>query len=140
MTKGEKISRNEFLKQIGFKGTALLAVYGMSNACTTDGGVTPASLTIDLADAANAKLKTAGGYVIKDNVVVAKNAAGNYIAATLICSHDKLKQIIFSNDEWYCTAHGARFTQSGGGLNNEARKGLTIYKTALVGTVLTVTK
>jgi cytochrome b6-f complex iron-sulfur subunit len=139
MTLEEKINRNEFLKKMGFKGASLLAVYGLGSACaSTD--VTASLLTLNLTDAANSKLLTAGGYIIKNNVIVAKNKAGNYIATSLICSHEDLKEMTFRNEEWYCTAHAGRFAQNGSGLNKEGNKGTPVYKTTLVGDVLTITK
>ncbi|UTA66827.1 ubiquinol-cytochrome c reductase iron-sulfur subunit [Emticicia sp. 21SJ11W-3] len=136
----EKINRNQFLKQVGFTGTALFALYTASS-CKNETGVTPISsngITIDLTDAAYANLKKEGGYVIKSGIVIARYN-GNYVAATLTCSHEGRQQITFQNKEWYCTAHGARFDTSGKGLNSEGRAGLTVYKTAVSGNTLTIT-
>ncbi len=140
MTLEEKINRNEFLKKLGFRGASLLAVYGLGSACTTDDAVGASLLTLNLTDAANAKLLTIGGYVIKSNVIVAKNKAGQYIATSLICSHEDLKEMTFRNEEWFCTAHNGRFAQNGAGLNKEGNKGTPVYKTTLVGDILTITK
>ncbi len=111
---------------------------------TTPGTPTPTTpstnvlLTVDLTTAGAAKLKSNGGYIIKNNIVVAKNLNGEYVAATLICSHDLLKQIVFKNDEYYCTAHAARFDQSGKGLNSKGKKGLKIYGTSVNGSILSI--
>lgn len=136
----EKINRNKFLKQVGFMGTALFALYTASS-CKNETGVSPLSSTglkIDLTDAAFANLKKEGGYVIKSGVVIARYN-GNYVAATLTCSHEGRQQITFQNTEWYCTAHGARFDTNGRGLNSEGRAGLTVYKTAVSGNILSIT-
>lgn len=142
MTQETKISRNNFLKQMGFSGAALFALYTLDS-CKSS-GVEPSPLTspitLDLNATANANLKKDGGYVITGDVVVARVNATTYIAATLVCSHEGLKQMTFKSNEWYCTAHGARFDQSGKGLNSEAKAGLTVYKTALSGTNLTVSQ
>lgn len=136
---GSSISRNEFLKQMGFKGAALMALYTL-NACESE-GVSPQPLTadivIDLSATANATLKTNGGYVVNSGVVIARYQ-DQYIAATLTCSHEGQRQIVFRTSEWYCTAHGARFDTSGKGLNSEGRAGLTVYATQLSGNTLTV--
>jgi cytochrome b6-f complex iron-sulfur subunit len=139
MNQEEKINRNEFLKKIGFSGAALFAIYTLDS-CTNDSAVTPAgtTITLDLTTTANAKLKTSGNYVINNGVVIANNN-GTYIAATLTCSHEGKQEITFKNGEWYCTAHGARFSTTGSGLNTEGKKGLTIYKTTLTGNILTLT-
>ena len=72
--------------------------------------------------------------------MVVANNNGNYIAATLTCSHEGRKEITFRNGEWYCTAHGARFDTAGKGLNNDGKKGLTVYTTSLSGNILTINK
>ncbi|WP_028524726.1 QcrA and Rieske domain-containing protein [Runella limosa] len=140
MTQNEKIKRNEFLKKLGFSGAALFALYTLDS-CQNESNVAPLTgdITVDLADASNAQLKTNGGYVIKNGVVIARVNATTYIAATLTCSHEGKTQITFRNNEWYCTAHGARFDQTGKGLNTEGKKGLKIYQTTLLNSTLTVT-
>ncbi len=138
MTTTEKIDRNGFLKQLGFAGASLFALYTLDS-CKNESAVTPSgNITIDLSSAANAALKNNGGFVVNSGVVIA-NFNGSYIAATLTCSHEQQKQITFKNNEWYCTAHGARYTPTGTGLNSEGRNNLTIYKTSLSGTIITVT-
>jgi nitrite reductase/ring-hydroxylating ferredoxin subunit len=137
MTLEEKINRNEFLKKMGFAGSSLFALYTLDSCKTAD--VLPSGgITLDLSAASNAPLKTNGGYVITSGVVVA-NHNGKYIAATVTCSHEDLKQVIFKNGEWFCTAHDARFSTTGAGLNKEASKGLKVYATSLSGTTLSVT-
>lgn len=133
----EKISRNNFLRQIGFGGASLMAIYGLDS-CLNENSISPAGdLTIDLTTAQYAKLKTSGTYMVVNKIVVA-NYNGSYIAATLTCSHEGKNQIIFQNKEWYCTAHGARFDSAGKGLNSNGGKGLTVYQTALLGDILTI--
>ncbi|MBA4849231.1 ubiquinol-cytochrome c reductase iron-sulfur subunit [Emticicia sp. BO119] len=137
----EKINRNKFLKQLGFTGAALFALYTTESCKNEAAGVTPlpsSGLTLDLTDSSYANLKKTGGYIIKSGIVVA-NYNGNYIAATLTCSHEGRQQITFQSNQWYCTAHGARFDVTGKGLNSEGKKGLTIYQVSLSGNTLTIT-
>jgi cytochrome b6-f complex iron-sulfur subunit len=145
MNNQERINRNEFLKNLGLKGAALVAVYCGSNglsSCQNDSGVTPltADIVLDLTDTKYAALKTNNGYVVltSQNVVVARTSAGTYVAVTLICSHEQRKEIMYRSGEFYCTAHGARFDNAGKGLNTEGKKGLTVYATSLSGTTLTI--
>ena len=99
----------------------------------------PVAGIVELREAIAAKLKTENALTYPaSGVVVAKDSSGNYVAATQTCTHEGNKQITLKNNEWYCTAHGARFSLSGSGLNSEGSKGLTIYKTALTGTTLRV--
>lgn len=98
-----------------------------------------AKITIDLKSTTYAKLNTLGGYLVVSNTyVVALSKTGKYIAATVTCSHEPKKRIVYSNEEWYCTDHGARFSLAGKGLNSNGSKGLTIYKTATDGNTLVI--
>lgn len=135
----EKINRNDFLKKIGFSGASLFALYTLDS-CTVDNPIKPLDpIVLDLNAASNSALKNNGGYVIAQGIVIAKQN-GAYIAATLTCSHEDKNQILFKNNEWYCTAHGARFDTNGKGLNGEGKKGLTVYKTSLAGNLLTISE
>lgn len=98
-----------------------------------------AKVTIDLKSATYAKLNTLGGYLVLSNTyVIALSKTGKFIAATVTCTHEPKKRVIYSNEEWYCTDHGARFSLTGSGLNSKGSKGLTIYKTATDGNTLII--
>lgn len=133
------MNRKEFLSRLGM-GAAFVLTTGCLGSCKKD-TVTPQNkdFTLDLTDNAYAPLKNNGGYVITNDVVVARTLDGNYAAATVICSHEQQKCISYtSNNEWECAAHGARFSLNGGGLNSKGGKGLKTYQTALNGTTLRV--
>ena len=100
--------------------------------------VTKDLLTLDLSLTANSNLKKIGGYIRQNNILVALIATDTYAAVTQICSHEGRKEIVLQNGEFYCTAHGARYTTKGIGLNSDGRNGLTIYKTTLDGNTLHV--
>ncbi|WP_159476708.1 Rieske 2Fe-2S domain-containing protein [Dyadobacter sp. 3J3] len=136
------IDRHQFLRKLGFGGASLAAVYFGAHlqSCTND-RVTPAptNLTVDLTASGNAALKTNGGYIIKDGVVIARSNTGAYIAATLTCSHEGKNQITYQTDHFYCTAHGAKYDNTGKGLNSEGKNGIAVYTTTLTGNILTIT-
>jgi cytochrome b6-f complex iron-sulfur subunit len=141
------MERRQFLESLGI-GAAFVLTATCLQSCKSDnaGGVTPTTptggldFTLNLDDAANASLKTNGGYVIANGVVVAKDKDGKFVAATQTCSHQGFKLVVFdgAKNEFNCSQHGARFSTAGAGLNSEASKGLTVYKTALTGSSLRV--
>lgn len=141
--KQEIISRNTFLRKMGFGSAAMMALLctGELTSCTNE-AVGPAAgsvdFTIDLTATANNALTKNGGYIIQNNIVIAKTSLGTYAAVTLICSHEQQKQVMYRTDRFYCTAHGAEFDNAGKGLNTDGKKGLTAYKTELTGTTLRV--
>jgi nitrite reductase/ring-hydroxylating ferredoxin subunit len=146
------MERKEFLKSIG-AGAALAVTFSCLGSCLKEEldpmaedtsspangpTTTGTSFTIDLSASDASKLQNNGGYIIKNNVVVAKNLEGKYVAATVVCSHEFKKKVVFKNNEFFCGEHNARFDQNGKGLNADGRKGLKIYTTSLNGNILTV--
>jgi Rieske Fe-S protein len=135
------MNRKKFLSTIGL-GAAFALTASCLGSCkktaTTPNG--PVDFTLDLTLPSNAALANNGGYVISNGCVIAKTIIGGYAAATQICSHEGKTQVTFdaTNNNWYCTAHGARFSIIGEGLNSNGSNGLTIYKTALTGNILRV--
>lgn len=145
INKEEAISRTKFLKSIGLSGAALFAATyctGTLTSCTNeaDGNVTPTptGTTVDLTDAKYSKLTTKGNYVIVNNIVVANTSDGKYVAVPLKCSHEGRLEVTYKVNEFYCTAHGARFDNAGKGLNSEGKNGLKLYTVTQAGNVLTI--
>ena len=133
----ENISRLDFLKKLGFGGSALMAVY-LSSCVNESVNPSGGGNSIDLGDPANAALLEAGGYVIVGNIVVANIGNGAYAAVTRICSHEGQKRVVYQNGEFYCPAHGARYNTSGKGLNSTGSRGLTTYTVTKSGNTLTI--
>jgi cytochrome b6-f complex iron-sulfur subunit len=140
----DKISRHNFLRSLGLGGSALVAVYctgATLTSCTNEGTIAPApggGLTLDLSSNANSALQSVGGFIVTNQIVVANVGNGKYVAVTHICSHEQKREVTFRNNEFYCTAHGARFDTNGKGLNANGSKGLTVYTTTLSGNTLTI--
>ncbi|MBU6342488.1 MAG: Rieske 2Fe-2S domain-containing protein [Bacteroidetes bacterium] len=132
------MTRKEFLASLGI-GAAFVLTTNCLSSCTKDSSG-PVDFTLDLSDPNFSSLNTNGNYLIHNGVVVAKTTSGSFVAATNTCSHEGQKQVKYdkSNNNYYCTAHGARFDLQGNGLNSTGNKGLTIYNTSLNGTSLRV--
>lgn len=138
------MKRKEFLKTLG-AGAAFAVTFSCLGGCSSSEDTSvfedisnELPFTIDLTDASTSALADNGGFIIKNNTVVAKDLTGNYVAATNLCSHEQKRKVIFKDGEYYCTDHGARFDLSGNGLNSDGSGGLTIYNTSLDGNILTV--
>jgi cytochrome b6-f complex iron-sulfur subunit len=136
-----KMERRDFLEKLGI-GAAFVLTTSCLQSCKKDATTTPSGVdfTINLDDTANASLKTNGNYIISNGTVVAKTTTGEYVAATVTCSHEGNKAVQYdkANNRYLCTVHGAQFDLTGKGLNANASKGLTIYKTTLTGNSLRV--
>ncbi|MEM1219383.1 MAG: Rieske 2Fe-2S domain-containing protein [Bacteroidota bacterium] len=131
------MTRKEFLNQVGV-GAALVMTGMCFQQCSREPSGT-VDLTLDLTDPEYADLSQDGGFVVVEEVVVARTSNGDYVAATQICSHQGFKQVKFNaDDEFQCSVHGARFDLQGDGLNSNGSGGLTIYNTELTADTLRV--
>jgi cytochrome b6-f complex iron-sulfur subunit len=144
----EKLSRNAFLKSLGFKGASLIAVYcaiPVLSSCINEpspndlgAGGSATDFTLDLNDAAYSTLNTVGRYAVANRIVIARISATTFAAVTQVCSHEGRVKVIYQNAEFYCPEHGAKFDVNGRGLNSNGKNGLTVYMTALNGSLLRV--
>ena len=100
------MKRKEFLEKLGI-GAAFVLTSTCLGSCTRDEADPPKDVdfTIDLDDEKYEALKIFGSYVIEDEIVIARSNTGEYLAATLICSHENLSQITYSDSQgaWLCT-------------------------------------
>ena len=137
------MDRKEFLEKLGL-GAAFVLTSTCILSCKDDDDMegpsprTDFEFTLDLTEPDNAPLNTDGGYIVKDQVVVARTIDGNYVAATQLCSHESFFQVVLADDKWLCIQHGAEFSLNGEGLNENGERGLLTYSTELNGTMLTV--
>ena len=135
------MERRDFLSTLGIGAAAMLTL-GCLNSCSKDEISAPADVdfTLNLDDAANAALKVKGGFIVSNNVVVARTINDTYAAATVVCAHEGQRRIVYSNiaNEWNCDVHGARFNIDGSRKNNVASKNLKVYNTSLDGNLLRV--
>ena len=76
--------------------------------------------------------------VLGNTFVVALSRTGQYIAATVVCSHENNRSISYRNGEWYCPQHGARYSLTGSGLNDFGKNGIKVYKTAFDGQTIII--
>ncbi len=134
------MTRKEFLEKLGL-GAAFALTATCLGSCGKDSTVSPTAdvdFTLNLLDNANTALQNPGGYLIRDRVVIARTNDNEFVAATQVCSHENLAEIIYLQGEWFCTAHDARFDLNGQGLNANGSRGLTIYNTSLNSDILRV--
>jgi cytochrome b6-f complex iron-sulfur subunit len=137
------MERRDFLEKLGI-GAAFVLTSSCLGACSkTDYAPSgTVDFTVDLAATTSTALKTNGGYIIDAarKIVVARDTAGNYVAATQVCSHEGRVEVSYNkaSNNYVCSAHGANFDLVGKGTNSNGSKGLTIYKTQVTGTSLRV--
>jgi len=136
------MKRNDFLTALGVSaGTVIFAPF--LAACSKNSSVLgtggTVDFTIDLTLPANASLNSNGGSLLKNGVIVARTAAGAYVALSSTCTHQG-GTVYFSNagSRFICPNHGANFSTAGSVLQGPATTPLTTYNTTLTGTSLRV--
>lgn len=145
------MKRGEFIRSLGLSSAALMAFYcmGTLTSCSnSNDDPTPSNptnpgnkvdFTLDLNAAANANLKTEGGFVTQGNVIVARVKGGAYAALSRICTHQGGSlEYQLATDRLSCPLHGSAFSTAGAVLNGPATTALKVYKTTLTGTNLRV--
>jgi cytochrome b6-f complex iron-sulfur subunit len=136
------MDRKEFLASLGI-GAAFFAFSTCVNGCNVanpvDSAPTNVDFTLDLTASANAALKTNGGYIYKDGIIVAKTISGDYVAVYSACTHEGTTvSYDSSGNRFHCPSHGSNFFTNGSVINGPATQALHQYNTALTGNSLRV--
>ena len=141
------MERKEFLTLIGLGSASALASVCLASCSKSssagDSNVpsAPANVntTLDLTLPANAALGTPGGYIYTGGVIVAKTMAGAFIAVSQTCTHQgSAVRYEGANQRFYCSNHGATFSNTGAVTGGPAPTALKQYNTSLAGNILTI--
>jgi len=127
-----------------FLSTGALATLAVClGACKDDeGGNTAApsgvNFTVDLNDAANVSLKSTGGSVTKNGVVVIALTSSTYAAFQANCPHAGTT-INYNGTGFRCPNHGATFDSNGNRTSGPTNSNLKRYTVAVAGNIITIT-
>lgn len=152
-TTTEQMKRGEFLRSLGLSSAALMSFYCLGTTMTacsskddpapaTGGTTTPGTgtgagtgktdFTLDLTTADFSKLKTDGGFVYRDSIIVARVKGGTYVALAKACTHQGTDvQYRLTQDDFWCSNHGSEFATNGTVEKGPAGQSLKVYKTTL---------
>jgi cytochrome b6-f complex iron-sulfur subunit len=132
------MKRQDFLNYMGLAaGGALVST--CVQACKTKTVNSAVNFTLDLNAPAQAALRTPGGAVVTNGVIVARTSSGGYIALAAACTHEGgIVNFSASNNQFVCPRHNAQFSTSGAVLKGPARTPLTQYRTEVRGNSLRV--
>ncbi|MCK9639826.1 MAG: Rieske (2Fe-2S) protein [Prolixibacteraceae bacterium] len=148
------MKRNEFFSAIGISAGMIFMAPVLSSCSKGDtdtttnpggggnpgGGTGGVDFTLDLTSPTYAALNSNGGSIVKDNIIVARTAAGTFVALTSICSHQQYNPISFEsgNNRFHCPNHGSNFGIDGSVINGPATSALKKYNVQLTGTNLRI--
>ncbi len=133
------MDRREFFEKAGV--TVLLPIcLGILSKCGKADVVPAAPTNVDFTiDVSTGALSRNGGYLIKNGVIVARTVSGSFLAVSAACTHQgQTLEYIGSQNDFYCSRHGATFSAVGTATKGPASQSLAHYNTALTGTSLRV--
>jgi len=137
------MERREFLSTFGLGAAAVACSYCLGGCTNPNAGSnitapTNVDFTLDLTNPAYSGLKNIGGYVYNAGVIVA-HAPSGYVAVSQSCTHQGTTVIFDApSGQFFCPAHGSRFSLSGAVVNGPAGSPLGSYNTTLTGNSLRV--
>ena len=122
------MTREEFLKLIGFGALAAASMYCLGGCSTSATAPQNVDFTLNITQSPYDDLQTVGKYVIKDGVIVAHISPGNYVALSAACTHEGTEVEYNSTKQLFvCPAHDSEFKTDGTVQKSPARKALTHY-------------
>jgi cytochrome b6-f complex iron-sulfur subunit len=128
------LSRKEFIEQVG-GGAAALIFAACAGSCKKKSTTTSVDFTLNVA---SGTLATNGGYLVQNNVIVARTTSGSFIAVSAICTHQGGTLGFSSSNTFVCPLHGATFDTSGNVISGPAPTAVQKFNTTLSGNSLRV--
>jgi len=136
------MERKEFLKKtFAMCGLSLIPI-GLIESCNKQnyGGPFNVNFTLDLTNSANAALKSTGGALVANGVIIVRSSATVFDALSATCTHagctvgyDSRANIIL------CPCHGGTYNPATGAVTGgPPPSALTKYTATLAGNILTV--
>jgi nitrite reductase/ring-hydroxylating ferredoxin subunit len=135
------------LRSLG-AGAAFALTFPCLQGCSSDSDSgngeevpTGVDFTIDLSGPDGNDLQENGDFIIRNDVVVARNLEGNFVAASRICSHQQNPGVSFIQEQggiFECYVHGSQFSQNGTPLNSVTQNPLKVFRTSLEGELLRI--
>ena len=143
------MDRKRFLAKLGLGAAAVVMAPLVFDSCEEkedsvspngdNGSDGPTDFTIDLSDEANKDLTQEGGYIYKNDIIIANLGNSEYIALSKICTHQQCTVSYKQNQaELVCPCHGSVFDTDGQVLTGPATTPLKEYKTELNGQKLRI--
>lgn len=149
------MTRKEFLAKIGLGTGVIILAPVIFNSCEGDDDPKPDSddngsddngdssddvdFTIDLTNDDYSDLQQEGGYVYKNNIIIAYLGDDEYIALSELCTHQQCSvEYNLNQNQLICPCHGSVFSTSGSVVEGPADKPLKEYNTELDDNMLRI--
>ncbi|TDD96980.1 QcrA and Rieske domain-containing protein [Flavobacterium cellulosilyticum] len=138
------MTRKEFFARAGFGAASVLVpacISGLALSCSTDGGnssVAPTNVDFTL-DTSTGSLSVDKGYLVSNQIIVARVDASTFIAVSAACTHEGTNvNYVGPSNSFHCPNHGANYSNTGIHLNGPGSANLKQYNVTLTGNSLRV--
>ncbi len=124
------LSRHSFFHVLGAAFTTLLFSGNTSGCSSSEAAPDPQPdvMTLNLTDKVNQALTQKGGYVLTNNIVVARTNADQYVAVGGRCTHDNTALVFrAAENQFYCPLDLSRYNLSGKVISGPATVPLKVY-------------
>jgi cytochrome b6-f complex iron-sulfur subunit len=132
------MNRKQFLSLLTVGASTAAISASLVSCAKTNMAPTNVDFTLDLNSSAYSVLKTNGGSVYKNGVIVARFSAGVFLAYSQYCTHAGCTVNFDGTSYFQCYCHGSVFDSNGNVIQGPASSALTKYKTQLTGSNLRV--
>jgi cytochrome b6-f complex iron-sulfur subunit len=138
------MDRKEFFKKsaalafVAAGGAIFLEACQKSNSSPATSSAPTVDFTIDISKSPYTALQTNGNYLYDNNIIIARDNGGNFIALYDVCTHAGCTIQFNGTSQFPCPCHGSVFNSSGGVVNGPATTGVKKYNTSLAGTMLRI--
>lgn len=138
------MTRKDFFARVGFGAASVLVpacIAGLATSCSTDGGNSssaPSNVNFTL-DISTGSLSVDKGFLVSNQIVVARVNANTFIAVSAACTHEGTNvNYVGSSNSFHCPNHGANYSNTGVHLNGPGSANLKQYNVTLTGNSLRV--
>lgn len=150
-TPSNTLDRRQFFSLVGTSVGAVILSHCLSGCSAAKDDVKPGgttgsnpgtgklNLSLNLNDAANAKLKQNGGFIYQNGLIVARTKDGQFLAVSQACTHaGTTVQYDAANNRIHCPDHGSNFKNDGSVINGPAGSPLKAFNTNFDATTNTL--
>jgi len=138
------MDRRDFIQKTLLAACGVAAVSAALESCSKSNS-TPApsgpssNFSIDISTPQYSALQTNGGAVYANNLIIARDNTGKFVALYDVCTHAGCTIQFNGTNQFPCPCHGSIFDENGNVVNGPATQALKKYTTSLVGNILTIT-
>jgi cytochrome b6-f complex iron-sulfur subunit len=137
------MDRKEFLRKSVMLTLGAAAGSAFLEACSkqssTPGSTAPTvDFTIDISSSQYNALQTNGGYLYSNNIIIARDSKGNFVALYSVCTHAGCTIGFDGTSQFPCPCHGSIFSESGSVVRGPAATAEKKYNTTLTGNMLRI--